>query len=247
MLGDFCLRLGCGLVCSLLLLSPRQINPRFYRTHFLTVLGLTVVAAVFLREIADLETWIWLGAGMTFAFIGAVAWSLEKSPGGKTFIVLDSVCLLLAVVKIATLTACGNSRGWNIANELTSAALLGTATTAMLVGHSYLIAPGMSLAPLMRSLAGVAVALVARAVIGGVGLWTSGVVLSKLSDETVLLPVRWGMGIVLPLVLAVMAWRTARIRSTQSATGILYVVVIFCFVGELMSQLLYQWTTGRIL
>ena len=35
-----------------------------------------------------------------------------------------------------------------------------------------------------------------------------------------------------------MAWRTARIRSTQSATGILYVVVIFCFLGELTSQLL---------
>ena len=28
------------------------------------------------------------------------------------------------------------------------------------------------------------------------------------------------------------------IRSTQSATGILYVVVIFCFLGELTGQLL---------
>jgi hypothetical protein len=35
-----------------------------------------------------------------------------------------------------------------------------------------------------------------------------------------------------------MAWQSARIRSTQSATGILYVVVIFCFLGELTSQLL---------
>src|SRR5438132_1583564 len=36
--------------------------------------------------------------------------------------------------------------------DLTSAALLGTAVTAMLLGHSYLIAPGMSLTPLMRLL-----------------------------------------------------------------------------------------------
>jgi hypothetical protein len=35
-----------------------------------------------------------------------------------------------------------------------------------------------------------------------------------------------------------MAWESAKIRSTQSATGILYVVVIFCFLGELSSQLL---------
>ena len=33
-----------------------------------------------------------------------------------------------------------------------------------------------------------------------------------------------------------MAWETARIRSTQSATGILYVVTIVCFLGELLSR-----------
>jgi hypothetical protein len=247
MLGNFCLRLACGLICSLLLLSPHQINPRFYRTHFLTVLGLTVVAALFLREAADAVTWICLAGGVTCAFAGALAWSLEKPLGGKTLIVLDALCLIVALIKISALAVSDNARAWNIANELTSAALLGTATTAMLMGHSYLIAPGMSLAPLLRLLAGVSVSLAARGILGGVGLWTSGIVLSKLSDETVMLPVRWGIGIVLPLVLAVMAWQTARIRSTQSATGILYVVVIFCFVGELVSQLLFQWTTGRIL
>ena len=41
-----------------------------------------------------------------------------------------------------------------------------------------------------------------------------------------------------PLALGWMAWETAKIRSTQSATGILYVVVILCFLGELTSQLL---------
>jgi len=45
------------------------------------------------------------------------------------------------------------------------------------------------------------------------------------------------VGLVAPLVLTWMAWQTARIRSTQSATGILYVVVIFCFLGELTGLL----------
>jgi hypothetical protein len=35
-----------------------------------------------------------------------------------------------------------------------------------------------------------------------------------------------------------MAWKTATIRSTQSATGILYVVVILTFLGELIGQVL---------
>ena len=42
MLATFCWRLACGLACALLVLDPRQVNPRFYRVHFLTILGLTV-------------------------------------------------------------------------------------------------------------------------------------------------------------------------------------------------------------
>ncbi len=56
------------------------------------------------------------------------------------------------------------------------------------------------------------------------------------------LGVRWVIGLVGPLVLGWMAWETARIRSTQSATGILYVVVILVFLGELTSQLLLEKT-----
>jgi hypothetical protein len=43
-----------------------------------------------------------------------------------------------------------------------------------------------------------------------------------------------------------MAWETARIRSTQSATGILYVVTIVVFLGELLSMLLID-KTGLIM
>ena len=46
-----------------------------------------------------------------------------------------------------------------------------------------------------------------------------------------------------PLALTWMAWQAARIRSTQSATGILYVVVLLSFLGELTGQLLRD-TTG---
>ena len=58
------------------------------------------------------------------------------------------------------------------------------------------------------------------------------------SDAVLWLPLRWLLGFLAPLGLDWMAWQSARIRSTQSATGILYVVVIFCFLGELTSQLL---------
>ena len=46
MFAIFSLRLACGLLGCLPLLAPAQINPRFFRTHFLTVMGLSVVALV---------------------------------------------------------------------------------------------------------------------------------------------------------------------------------------------------------
>ena len=128
-----------------------------------------------------------------------------------------------------------------MAADLTSAAVLGTAMTAMLIGHSYLIAPGMSLVPLFRLLAAVAGALLLRAVVEGYELWnwTAAQSFGNLERDALLwLPVRWVVGLLGPLVLAGMAWQTARIRSTQSATGILYVVVICCFIGELTGLVL---------
>ena len=75
--------------------------------------------------------------------------------------------------------------------------------------------------------------------VDAVGFWTAGHSIASLdNEEKLLLLVRWGVGFLGVLGLTWMAWQTARIRSTQSATGILYVVVIFCFLGELTGQLL---------
>jgi hypothetical protein len=254
MLAVFCLRLALGLLAALLLLSPAAVNPRFYRTHFLVVLGLTVVAALFLRSLAGLGQWLALAAALLLAFAGSVVWSLEGAPGGRTLIVLSVAVLAAALVQAsldpAEQTAPGRAgAAWLLADDFTSAALLGTATTAMLLGHSYLIAPGMAIQPLLRLLAGLAVAVVLRGAVAGaaLGSWTSEQPLSNLSTEALLwLPVRWGLGIIGPLVLAFLTWQTAKIRSTQSATGILYVVVIFCFLGELTSQLLRSTTSHAL-
>src|SRR5207245_4571971 len=113
------------------------------------------------------------------------------------------------------------------------AVLLGTATSAMLMGHSYLIAPTMSLTPLLRLLAALFIVTVLRMIVAGLGLWfwSTEHSLFNLEDETVLwLPVRWGLGFLGPLGVGWMAWFAARIRSTQSATGYLSVVVILCLL-----------------
>jgi hypothetical protein len=251
MLAIFCMRLASGLIGMLVLLSPAQINPRFYRVQFLTALGLAAVAAVSVADWAGTShLWVWvaLGSSLLLAFAGSLAWFLHGAPGGRTLIGLGALSFAAALGLTSLAFHSNAPPGWVLADELTSAALLGTALTAMLMGHSYLIAPSMSIQPLRRLLGALLVALLLRCLVAGAGLWswTAEHSLAKLTDVTMLLPLRWGIGLVAPLVLTAMAWQTARIRSTQSATGILYVVVIFCFLGEVISQVLDS-VTGFIL
>jgi hypothetical protein len=185
---------------------------------------------------------------MALALAGFFAWSLEGAPLGRTLVAATAASLAAALAIAEASSEAPGGLGWRLAADAASAALLGSSTTAMLMGHSYLIAPAMSIAPLMRLLAALLGSALVRMALAGAALaawsWTSGQSPLNLKNETVLwLPVRWALGLVAPLVLGWMAWQAARIRSTQSATGILYVAVIFCFLGELTGQLL-EASTG---
>jgi hypothetical protein len=253
MLAVFCLRLAIGLLAWLLLLSPDtgrgprpahgqdRIGFKFFRTHFLTALGLACAAGLFVRDTAPAGLLALLSAGTALALAGSVVWALEGAPAGRVLLVLTPVTLAASLVWLESLAASDEALGPRLAGDATSAALLGSAMTAMLLGHFYLISPALSIRPLMRLLAAVAVALGVRLIADGVALgrWTTGHSLVTLNTDVALwLPVRWLVGLLVPLGLTWMAWQTARIRSTQSATGILYVVVIFCFLGELTGLLL---------
>jgi hypothetical protein len=242
MIATFCLRLALGMLGTLFLLSPRQMHPRFFRTHFLTVLGLCLAATI-------LNWGAWLGflspAAVVLAFLGAVAWIFERPPIGWTLVVLTGAASLTALAFAEPPTIYRTPLAGRLASDLTAAALLGTAMTAMLVGHSYLISLGLSIQPLMRHLYALGIAILLRVAVAGSALWfwTADHELTNVNDETVLwLPVRWLVGLAGPLVFGWMAYRTAKIRSTQSATGILYVVVILTFLGELTSLLLMRET-----
>jgi hypothetical protein len=241
----FCLRLAFGLVAVLPLLPSRIVPPRFFRVQFLVALALLAGAAFFLRETASELFWIACALGVVGCCAGSVVWHLDDAPGGRLMIWLNPPVLLACMI----LSRVGAVTWWPIADDLASAAVLGSATSAMLMGHSYLIAPTMSMSPLLRLLAALGVALAVRIGVACVALWLWTAHTASGAPETELLvwlPVRWLLGLLGPLALGWMAWETARIRSTQSATGILYVVVIVCFLGELTSQLLVA-KTGLLL
>ena len=127
MIATFCLRLALGMLGTLFLLPARQMHPRFFRTHFVTVLGLCLGAAVL-----NWRTPLGIAAvvAAVLAFLGAVAWIFEQPPIGWTLVVLTGAAALTALVLADPPTIDRTPWTGRVADDLTAAALLGSAMTA---------------------------------------------------------------------------------------------------------------------
>ena len=246
MVATVCLRLAFGMIAAILVVDPGPIPPRFFRIQYLASLGLLAVAAFFLFEQLvqpGLLLLLFMLAGV-LCLVGSIAWHIENA-GSRTLDVATAVALGVALAMLGPITSTLTEKIIRYGDQFLSAAVIGTSVAAMLLGHSYLISPAMTIVPLQRMLIGLWVTLALRVTLAcwGLWFWTAEHPIGNLEAETLLwLIARWALGILAPLMLGWMAWETARIRSTQSATGILYVVVIVTFLGELTSLLLLEKT-----
>jgi hypothetical protein len=244
MLADFATRLAFGLAAALVLTSSRAVPLSFFRTQAQVILGLLVLAGLDQARAGGQPWGIWaLVTGAIAAYSSSVSWGLglPRIGAGSTVLVL-----LVTAAWLATSTPPGSSGIWafNTASRLSSGLLLGTTLTAMLLGHHYLTAPSMSIDPLKRIVAFLAWAILVRCGLAGMGLWaqhtgSSGLVASGgYSHAGIFVAARWGVGFLGTAIGTYMTWKTAQIRSTQSATGILYITMIFVLFGELTSMIL---------
>jgi len=133
------------------------------------------------------------------------------------------------------------------ATDLTSALLLGAATAAMVLGHWYLVVLDLPISALRRLTVLLIVALAARSFVVGfalIGPVHEGLVDARLvaaglwSPDGVFVWMRLLFGIAGPISLLWFIWKTVEIRSTQSATGILYVQMFLVLSGELLAKYL---------
>ncbi len=244
-LTQFLFRLTFGLALSMAITSPRKVTSGYYRNHLFVLLGLNVLAAlVALAAPEQFRLWPPL-AGAALSYAGAVAWLYEKRPAGIAILLLVAI-VGLAGAWLAQPQQRSGAEATTAATVLrwldapTSGLLLGSTIAAMFLGHWYLNTPTMVIAPLERLIQLMATAVIARAIVCGVGL-VLGINQGHV-PQLAFVALRWLSGLVGALALAVMAWKTLKIPNTQSATGILYVGLIAVFLGELTSQLLSAGT-----
>ena len=130
-------------------------------------------------------------------------------------------------------------------NSASSALLLGFSLVSMILGHWYLVSRKLSFQPLKLISGLLCLAVAARALVIVVAAFEqgeywrqsfSGSLTQYLLSDGLFVACRLSLGLLLPAILAVLAWRCAKLESNQSATGILYVLVAFVFFGEILSK-----------
>ena len=250
----FLAHLGLGIVFTLALVS-RDAGVKFFRFNagLAAILiafalafrppdaassgvGLVALAALGLAEIAIVIYWATVGRGLASIrpVLVAVAWTAG----------------LVAIVAQAIVTTGGGAglRMLTVASFLSSALLLGGASTAMILGHWYLILPSMQISHL-QSIVKVHIAstlirgvVVSAAVFVAIETWQPGLgpsfrrYITSVGGVFFWQRVLFGLGG--PALLSYLTWETAKIRSTQSATGILYVDFFTVVVGEVLAKYL---------
>jgi hypothetical protein len=250
LLTEFLLRLSFGMAAGMAIVPPRLVTSGYYRNHLYVTLGLSALAALLSRVAAPAAFW-WAVATAALSYAGSVCWLYEKRRAGIGLLIAVALAAVIGALAIngrpsdsaedaasAAIAESPLADGLRTLQPITSGLLLGTTMAAMLLGHWYLNAPGMELAPLRRLLIAMAVAVMLQATLCGVGLALEASHAALSTQDWLFLLLRWSFGLIGVVILIVLTWKTLEIPNTQSATGILYVAVMGVFVGETMSLLL---------
>lgn len=254
----FLAHLGIGILLTLLLVS-REAGVKFFRFNG-GLAAILIAAAVAFRpageptlaarsalialvvcEAAAVFYWATIGRAFTpfrTAILGAAA--------------AAGVAALVAQALALTTDRALPVQAISVASFVSSAAFLGGACTAMILGHWYLVIPSMEVLHLqsivrfhIASMV-IRIAVVTAAVTFAIATWQPGLGPSFryyiMSVNGIFFWQRVLFGLAAPVLLAYLTWETAKIRSTQSATGILYVDFFAVVVGEVLAKYLFLAT-----
>jgi len=160
---------------------------------------------------------------------------------GNAGLVLD------ALAERGTAPGLGSAAGAHLAAAaVASSALMGSSLAAMVLGHWYLVTRGLSFELLRRLVLALGAAVAFRALAAGAASLEQSERFAELWRT--LGPATFGLqygffiaarvlfGLLAPLALTGMALACVREHSNQSATGILYVVLAFVLIGEIIQR-----------
>lgn len=238
----FLISLSFGVGLFTFLADPKQTGGGFHKVVASLCAVATMIALSLHLTYAPLkgET-SYLLIMATLAFAGIYFFQKDdKTPLVRLFYIVHNTTLALAIFNF-------HHQQWTpFLFALTSSLLLGSITYAMVMGHWYLVTPRLSEVPLKYASY---VSWVFLAIKIG---WTV-VSFMELSEYFVsgtslgagylfnwlMLMMRVGWGYLVIGVMSYFSFRLISMRSIQSATGMLYAMTFFIFIGELISNYMF--------
>ena len=165
-------------------------------------------------------------------------------------VVIGLITAAAGICALVTTAFAFPTPGWGsagtVASFLLSAITIGTVTTAMLLGHWYLVVPNLSTRPLLSLLALLTVGILLQAALaagallglaGHAGVATRHEVMA--GGFSLSFWMHAGAGLALPLLVTGLALQSTRTRSLMSATGLLYVAVLLILVGQVTGKIVF--------
>lgn len=235
---------AAGIFISHGIVSQSQMSRRYFMIHGLIVTVPAVLSAFFLKPLSP-AFFFFIFCSITFALLAGVSRGISFGMlllgAFAAGLVISLDLLQPAFESHSGLTA----RFFFVSNSVLSVLVLGFSISAMLLGHWYLVQPTLSISQLMRLTYCLIGTVITRFLLGS---YVCYVLLAGKSEIEVyafclrspglFVLMRYLWGILGPMVLGCLIWETVRIRSTRSATGILYVTVLCVLTGEILSQYL---------
>ncbi len=244
----FATALSAGVTGLLPLVPIRIIGRKFF--ILMSLVALVFYALAMAARGLGIPTFHLAAAALLILFNISV--SPTGGPLSMTLLLLAGACGIGGLIADAwwypaAIPVAGWPPAWLAAGFLSSSAVLGGALVAMVLGHWYLVARQLSFDALRRVTRALLIALAARMALALAAGFFQRELWSELWEKTggmagffvslgVFAGARALFGFILPTILSWMVWECVKIRSNQSATGILYVVLAFVLIGELIAK-----------
>jgi hypothetical protein len=221
-------QLATGILLFITFVPPSKIGPGFGRFHTILAWALWLLA-------------FWGNYSIPFyLFTGFILVAFLFSKRDLLYYPFLVVSILLSIY---LLIKAGPEA--SLLSQLPAALVLGSSAVAMLLGHWYLVAPKLPITYLKAITIALIAAILLRSAFITEAVWSHHDQLRAMHFYELygmFFLQRIALGLFLTLILSVLTYFCVKIRSTQSATGILYVVLVFCLIGELTGAYLFVKT-----
>jgi len=178
-------------------------------------------------------------AGFTILLVGYVGVVVARRRGvarviGAVAVIVGGITLVQSAILQPKFGGASDLLGLALATLV-----IGAAVTALLLGHWYLVTPLLSAQSLRRVteilLTGLALQvafLLGQVLLAGRGASLANGIAALVATNAFVFWFRVLVGLVFPIVLGLLTWRSCRIRAMQTATGLLYIAVGCVLAGD---------------